>query len=192
MSGDVSSDSFHLHKNGKSGLRFLTDTLRNELKKPQGLLIEGPFKDTMKNLKKIINKEKPSTIISVGDIVSKQMIKHGLFPNVLIVDNKTMRKPIPPVVVETDQTFYAINPPGTITKEAWDVIKQAMEHVGRTKVIIEGEEDLLTLVTVISAPEHSIVIYGQPEKGIVVVKVNKETREKMRRIVDRMIESSKS
>jgi len=64
------------------------------LKKPQGLLIEGPFKKTMKRLKELIDKEKPSAIISVGDIVSLHMIKHGIALNVIVVDNKTMRKPI--------------------------------------------------------------------------------------------------
>jgi uncharacterized protein (UPF0218 family) len=36
------------------------------------------------------------------------------------------------------------------------------------------------------------VVYGQPHKGIVVVKVTEENREKMRRIVDSMEDSSKS
>jgi len=59
-------------------------------------------------------------------------------------------------------------------------------------VIVDGEEDLLTLVTVLSAPDDALVVYGQPHKGIVVVKVTKETREKMHRIMDAMQKSSKS
>ncbi len=155
-------------------------------------MIEGPFEETMEKLKKLIAKEKPSTIISVGDIVSIQMIKHGIALNILIVDNKTMRKPIQPITVDVDQTLYAKNPPGAITDEAWDAIKLAIEQKGRTKVIVDGEEDLLTVVTVLSAPEDALVIYGQPHKGVVVVKVTEETREKMQRIMDAMEESSKS
>jgi len=155
-------------------------------------LIEGPFEETMEKLKKLIAKEKPSTIISVGDIVSIQMIKHGIALNILIVDNKTMRKPIQPITVDVDQTLYAKNPPGAITDEAWDAIKLASEQKGRTKVIVDGEEDLLTVVMVLSAPEDALVIYGQPHKGVVVVKVTEETREKMQRIMDAMEESSKS
>jgi len=155
-------------------------------------LIEGPFEETMEKLKKLIVKEKPSTIISVGDIVSIQMIKHGIALNILIVDNKTMRKPIQPITVDVDQTLYAKNPPGAITDEAWDAIKLAIEQKGRTKVIVDGEEDLLTVVTVLSAPEDALVVYGQPHKGVVVVKVTEETREKMHRIMDAMEESSKS
>ena len=103
-----------------------------------------------------------------------------------------MRKPIQPIKVDADQTLYSKNPPGTITDEAWNVIKQAAEYKGQTKVIIEGEEDLLTLVTVLCAPEDAFVVYGQPNVGIVVVKVTEEKRKKMRRIVDLMEEPSKS
>ena len=162
------------------------------MKKPQGLLIEGPFEKTMKRLKEFIEKEKPSMLISVGDIVSRNMIEHGVSLNVLIVDNKVMRKPIQPITVDADQTLYAQNPPGTITDEAWAAIRSAVEQKGQTRVIIDGEEDLLTLVTVLSTPEHALVVYGQPHVGIVVVKVTEEMREKMRLIVDAMEESSKS
>jgi uncharacterized protein (UPF0218 family) len=162
------------------------------LKKPQGLLIDGPLEKTMKRLKQLIEKEKPSTVISVGDVVSRNMVEHSISLNVLIVDNKVMRKPIQPITVDTDQTLYAKNPPGTITDEAWAAIRRAIEQKGKTKVMIDGEEDLLTLVAVLSAPENALVVYGQPHVGIVVVKVTEETREKMRRIVDAMEESSKS
>ena len=155
-------------------------------------MIEGPLEKTMKRLKELIEKEKPSTVISVGDVVSRSMIEYGVSLNVLIVDNKVMRKPIQPITVDADQTLYAKNPPGAITDEAWTAIRSAIEQKGQTRVMVDGEEDLLTLVAVLSAPEHALVVYGQPHVGIVVVKVTEETREKMRRIVDAMEESSKS
>ena len=166
--------------------------MREELKKPQGILIEGPFEETMHRLKMFIDKEKPSLVIAVGDIVSNQMIKFGLALDILIVDNRTMRKPTQPVVADVDQTFYAKNSPGTITNEAWATIRSAIELAGRSKIIIDGEEDLLTIVTVLSAPKNAVVIYGQPNVGIVVVKVTAEIKEKMRSIVDSMKKSSKN
>jgi len=166
--------------------------LRNELKNPQGLLIEGPFEETMKRLNELIENEKPSTVISVGDIVSRNLIEYGLVLNVLIVDNKTMRRPIQPLTVDVDQTLFVKNPSGTITDQAWAAIKRAVEQKGRIKVMVDGEEDLLTIVSVLSAPEGALVVYGQPHKGIVVVKVTKEQKEKMHRILDAMEESSKS
>ena len=155
-------------------------------------MIDGPFEETMKRLKELVEKEKPSAIISVGDIVSRNMIEYGVSLDVLIVDNKVMRKPIQPITVNADQTLYAKNPPGTVTDEAWTAIRSAIEQKGKTRVMIDGEEDLLTLVAVLSAPEDALVVYGQPHVGIVVVKVTEETREKMHRIVDTMEESSKN
>ena len=155
-------------------------------------MIEGPLEKTMKRLKELIDKEKPSTVISVGDVVSRNMSKYGVSLNVLIVDNKVMRKPIQPITVDTDQTLYAKNPPGAITDEAWAAIRSAIEQKGKTRVMVDGEEDLLTLVAVLSAPEDALVVYGQPHVGIVVIKVTEQTREKMHRIVDAMEESSKS
>ena len=170
----------------------LSIELREELKKPQGLLIEGSSEDAMKKLKAIIKKDSPSRVISVGDIVSQHMLDFGLPLDVLIVDNKTMRKAINPIVVDVDQTLYAKNPSGTITEDAWNVIRDAIGYEGRTKVMIDGEEDLLTVVAVLSAPEDALVVYGQPNVGIVAVKVTEERKENMRRIVDLMKQSSKS
>ncbi len=189
MSGEKSSD---VSQSPKNRVRLLTDELREELKKPQGLLIEGPFPETMKRLKELVEIVKPSSIISVGDIVSSHMIEEDISLDVLVVDNKTMRKPIQPIVVDVDQTVYAKNPPGKITDEAWATIRQAIEQKGRTRVTIDGEEDLLTVVAVLSAPDDAFVVYGQPHVGIVVVKVTEESKEKMQRILDSMDDSSKS
>ena len=155
-------------------------------------MLEGPCEVIMEKLKQLIQEEKPSAVISVGDIVSLHMLQFGLSLDVLIVDNKTMRKAIVPIDVKVDQTLHAKNPPGTITDEAWDAIRTALGNEGRTKVLIDGEEDLLTVVSVLSAPVGSFVVYGQPQVGVVVVRVTEDRKENMRRIVDGMADSSKS
>jgi uncharacterized protein (UPF0218 family) len=192
LSNDGTSKSLHLPKNDKNVIRLLTTELRKKLKKPQGLLIDGPVEESMKRLKEFIEEEKPSLIVSVGDVVSRDMIEHDISLNVLIVDNKVMRKPIQPITVDADQTLYAKNPPGAITEEAWAAIRNAIEQKGQTRVMVDGEEDLLALAAVLSAPEDALVVYGQPHRGIVVIKVTEETKERMHRIVDAMEESSKS
>jgi len=189
---ETSGNSLQLPKSDKKGIRLLTSELRKELKKPQGLLIDGHFKETMKRLKEFIEEEKPSLIISVGDVVSRNMIEYGFQPNVVIVDNKVMRKPIQPITVNADQTLYAKNPPGTITNEACTAIKTAFKQEGRIRLMIDGEEDLLTLPVVLVAPENAVVVYGQPHNGIVVIKVTEEKKVKIRHIVDSMEETSKS
>lgn len=167
--------------------RLLTPLLREKLKSPLGLLIKGSFNETMRSLKELIEKEKPLMIISVGDIVSGNMIKHGIFPQVLIVDNKAMREPITPIPVQSSyQTLHAKNPPGTLTDEAWFVVQEALKREKQTKVLVDGEEDPLTMVAVLCAPENSFVVYGQPHEGIVVVKVTEREKEMVLQIVEAM------
>ena len=47
----------------------LTDKIRNLLKQPLGTLIEGTQDETMEELRKIIEIEKPKIIVAVGDFV---------------------------------------------------------------------------------------------------------------------------
>ncbi len=164
----------------------LTPQLRLELKKPLGELIKGSFEDTMKTLKKLIEKEKPPTLISVGDIVSKNLTENNFSPKLLIMDNKVMRKDIEPFPLKTKKTLYTENPPGTITNEAEAIIQKALERDEQTKIVVDGEEDLLALIAILYAPENSIVVYGQPREGMVVVKVTQKKKEEIATILKTM------
>ena len=167
-------------------IRLLTPALRQKLKSPLGLLIRGSFDETIRKFEKLIEEEKPLRIISVGDVVSDSMIRHCILPQVLVVDNKVMREPITPILMEVDQTLRVKNPPGTLTDEAWSAMEEAMQQAQRTRILVDGEEDLLTLVAVLCAPEGAFVVYGQPHEGVVVVKVTKQKKETVRGIVEAM------
>ncbi len=174
------------------GIRLLTPVLRRKLKSPLGTLIQGPVDETIRALKKLIEEEKPCKIISVGDAVSNNMIENGIFPSVLIVDNRIMRKEVEPIPLHTSQTFHLKNPPGTLADEAWSIIEDALRQGNTTRVLVDGEEDLLALVAVLCAPENSIVVYGQPNVGIVVVPVTEQKREVTRQLVEEMESCTKS
>jgi uncharacterized protein (UPF0218 family) len=167
-------------------IRFLTSELRRELKAPLGLLIQGSSKQTMEKLKKIIGKTKPAKIIAVGDRVSASILNSNIALNVAIVDSRIMRKPIVPLKFEAEKTFSVNNPAGTLTDEACQTIDEAVNLSSQVKVQVNGEEDLLTLAAVLSAPNGSLVVYGQPGKGIVVLSVSDELKRRFRDIVDRM------
>ncbi len=173
-------------------MRTLPLSLREKLKLPLGRLIRGSSERTMSQLGKVIYEERPMKIVSVGDVVSDNMAKYGFRPHLVIVDNKTMREPVRPVFTETDQTLYLKNPPGTLVDEAWTVIKEGLDQQVRTKILVDGEEDLLALVVVLCAPEGSFVVYGQPQEGIVIIKVTKRKRALVQRIVDAMEYNSKN
>ena len=161
-------------------------TLRRRLKKPLGVLIRGSFEETVKKFKQIAEVEKPPSIISVGDTVSKNLVENGIYPNLLIVDNRVMRKNITPVPLNADVEKHVKNPSGTITFEALNAIKEALEAGHKTKIVVDGEEDLLALCAILYAPENSFVVYGQPREGMVVVKATKQKKEEIVQILKAM------
>ena len=164
----------------------LTPQLRLKLKQPLGKLIQGSFEQTMKTFKDLIEKEKTSTIISVGDIVSKNLIKNNISPKLLIIDNRVMRKKIEPFSLKAEKTVYTENPPGTITSEAFETVYEALRASRQTKIVVDGEEDLLALIAILHAPENAIVVYGQPREGIVVVKITQMKRKEVTQILKTM------
>jgi uncharacterized protein (UPF0218 family) len=171
---------------------YLTPEMRRALKQPLGTLIRGSFVDTMKRLRKMVEQECPTSIISVGDTVSNNLAKNGFSPKLYIIDNKCMRRSTRPYKLPADRTVYVRNPRGTITDEAEQAIESALRNGEQVKIVVKGEEDLLTLVAIANAPEDSYVIYGQPHEGIVVVKVTQEKKTEITSILKSMEKRSKS
>jgi hypothetical protein len=149
-------------------------------------LLKGSFNETINDFEEILKAKEPSMIISVGDALSEALLKRGIFPKVLIVDYKVMRRPTAPLVAEGYETFPLRNGSGTISDEAWVAVESAVARDNKVKVVVEGEEDLLTLVAIISAPESSAVVYGQPHEGMVVVEVTSEKKKETEKIVEAM------
>jgi len=167
-------------------LYSLTPEIREKLKKPIGTLIRGSFAETMNRLKGFIAEEKPPSIISVGDTVSRNLVNNGIIPQMSIIDNVVMRRSIQPITLTTEKTMYVKNPQGTISEEAFTVIQEALKGIDHVKIVVDGEEDLLTLVAVLGAQENSFVIYGQPYEGIVVVKATPEKKAEVAAILKAM------
>jgi uncharacterized protein (UPF0218 family) len=170
---------------------FLTPELSMKLKEPFGNLIQGTPEETMSSLKEMVKKEKPPKIISVGDIVSQNLHKHNVHPQLTIIDNISLRTQKIPVETNVQKTVCVENPQGTITQESIFAVKQALKSNQHTHIVVKGEEDLLTLIAVLYAPENAFVVYGQPYSGIVVVKVNSERKARVLEFLNAM-KASKS
>jgi len=140
----------------------------------------------MKELTELILREKPKCIISVGDVVSQNVLKHGIHAQIIIVDHRVMRENSAQIKTVIHKKINVKNTAGTLTPETWRVIGQALKQKQPTQVFVEGEEDLLTLVAVLEAPENSLVVYGQPHEGVVAVRTDKKTKDKVQQIVDAM------
>jgi len=140
----------------------------------------------MPKLRLIVNEQKPPLIIAVGDMVSKNIAEHHIPVHILVIDNKILREDIEPVQVEAKTTLQVNNPAGTLTPEAWTAFREALKKTKPVKVLVEGEEDLFTLVAVALAPDKSLVVYGQPNQGLVAATIDKEARRKVQLILDAM------
>lgn len=153
----------------------LTPALRRKLKKPLGRIC-----------KKAVKRGK---IIAVGDIASYELIQMGITPNLMVYDYRVKRRPVSKEVKRAldavGYTTYKIkNPRSTLQDEAWVAMAEGLRK--NSKIIVSGEEDLLTLPAVLLAKNGSRVFYGQPGKGMVLIEVNAKTKKKVKKLVDEM------
>jgi len=146
------------------------------LKQPLGKLLTGSQTRIMNEFIKYIENANPSKIYAVGDVATKNLVKNKIKADIYVVDNKVMRKKVPVIQVKTACEVHVQNPSGKITKEAWEAIKLAIKREEETKIVVDGEEDLLTLPMIFHSPENAIVVYGQPNEGLVIVHVTEKKK----------------
>jgi uncharacterized protein (UPF0218 family) len=63
-----------------------------------------------------------------------------------------------------------------------------MIRKGRTKLLVEGEEDLAALVCVALAPTGTCLVYGLPGQGMVLVRIDGETSKRAKSFIYAMEE----
>jgi uncharacterized protein (UPF0218 family) len=155
------------------------------LKEPFGRLLPGTPAKTMSALNSFISETQPRRITAVGDVVSRETLVAGITVNLRILDHISMRRPTAAFNLKVNKTYRVKNPAGVITLEAWETIKQAMKD-DEALIVVEGEEDLLALPCIVESPSNSLVLYGQPSKGLVVVDTNPEIKNEASLILSRM------
>jgi uncharacterized protein (UPF0218 family) len=157
----------------------LPDVLRERLKAPYGELYRGKGDACVKQV--VRNLKDNTKIIAIGDVTTYYLLKAGIVPHMCLVDDMTMRLPVDIEVRmgTAHSSFKDIrvkNPPGLITKELIDAIKDNMGSTMPVRIFVDGEEDLAVIPACIYAPDGSAVIYGQPNAGVVVVMVDEKKR----------------
>lgn len=128
-------------------------------------------------------------LISAGDETFKNLINNDIIPDVGIIDNLIQRKNHNYNLLAIENIVKAINPPGTITQNLWETIEKSIElaeNGDNQLIIVDGEEDLAVLPCIILAPDDTIVLYGQPNEGLVVLNVS-DLRIKAQELLDGFI-----
>lgn len=158
---------------------FLSPENLRLLKEPLGLLLEN--KDvTKQRLYSCI--EDAKLIVSVGDATTDRLNCYGIVPRVCVVDGRERRAQRKSIGGDSLQNqvlqLKCSNPAGTISRTAVEVLIDAVKYstINPVRVVVHGEEDLLTLPILRLLPAGSVVLYGQPLRGIVIVKVDSKTR----------------
>lgn len=138
--------------------------------KPIGTLYE--------NFEDIVNILKNHIVYTVGDVVTYNALKYNITPDISIIDGITQRGKYDTINTSNMHVFNVNNDAGTITDELIIAIGNA--NISKPSiVVVKGEEDLALLPLAAIAEDDSVILYGQPNEGVVVCHVNKEFRIKI-------------
>jgi len=153
------------------------------MKIPLGVLL--PESQVNKSqIQKYLSKD--SYVISVGDRTTEKMIDFNLIPSLQIIDGQEKREKREPPKLERAIELTVDNPAAEITSESISMIKKAFTLQSPVRIFVNGEEDLLVLPVCIHAPENAVVLYGQPNEGLVIVQITPEIRNKVQGLLDLM------
>ncbi len=162
---------------------ILPESLRELLRWPLGPLVHGP--DVLPTI------GHASPVVTVGDFCTLDLVARGRSPDICIVDFKTKRQEDPELQDALQRIEAKVlrltNPPARITADAWGVLSEAFKSEERVRVEVRGEEDLLALVCIALAPESAAVLYGMPSQGVVVVKPDQMSKDRVFDILRRMV-----
>ena len=136
---------------------------------------------TEEALRKLLEETPNRTTVCVGDHVSRlyiNILKKP--PHLAIIDGKTMRGNLDiewlRIIEELYENIYRVgNPRGTINlfelREKLAEIPILLSYGDRVLVLVDGEEDLITLAIpfILGARLDYRIVYGQPGLGTVII-----------------------
>ncbi|AFU58771.1 protein of unknown function DUF359 [Candidatus Nitrososphaera gargensis Ga9.2] len=153
------------------------------LKQPFGTLV--PDKQvTKRKVASVLKGVKQ--VIAVGDATTERLVSFGIKPDIAVIDGKERRSKRSYSASYSAKELHCINPAGTISKEAVQVLQDALRMPSPVRVLVDGEEDMLALPLFTMAPEGSAVLYGQPLEGLVIVKITSAKQKQAKDLMDRI------
>jgi len=152
------------------------ERLRPALSRGYGFVVEGS--DRGEVIERVISVVRGRRVWSVGDVVTKSFIEAGYIPSVAVIDRATLREervetsPIEEVYRRAGAVIQVSNPRGSISSEAIEAIKSIANRASeKFLVVVEGEEDLLSLIIAGVAGYGEVLVYGVPGRGVAVVEI---------------------
>jgi uncharacterized protein (UPF0218 family) len=159
-------------------------------------ILKRPFGELV--LEKDISKQRilsmlegAKKIITVGDATTERLISFGITPDIAVIDGLERRLRRNRSIDSHAKEILCVNPAGTISKDAVDVLQVALQTPPPITVKVKGEEDMLALPLFMLAPKGSVVLYGQPLEGIVLVYVTEEKQNQAKELMNKISSNSK-
>ena len=161
--------------------------LDEELKKPNGELFTGPEESPEVAMSSAMGNLAPGSIIAVGDVCAATLLELGVVADIAVIDGMTKRVELDNKVdlSKFDVHLNAHNPPGQITPSLFTAVASALHNDQTTCIEVEGEEDLAPIVIHLLAPIGTNVVYGQPNKGVVLRVTTLESKEQCRDLLSK-------
>ena len=173
------------------GKRFcLPDAMRSEMRQQFGVLYCGDGEDTTRQM--LDDMGSPAKIIAIGDISTFNLLQSGTIPDISVIDEKTHREPAGVEIIKCirHSNFNEVdvtNPPGFIEPELVSALHIAMDSHDPVQIMVHGEEDLAALPAIVIAPVSSVVIYGLPDEGGIMVTVTPGVKDRIYDMLDKMM-----
>lgn len=164
-------------------MKKISESIKKELREPFGKIYLSA-EDIMQNHSNL-------KIVAVGDQTVLSFLRIGVKPHVSVFDFKTLRKRIPKKDIEyLKKTFPNLkvlrNIQSTVSRRLMQVAPLFLRSGGSLRVY--GEEDLTALVFIYFANRDTIVVYGQYEKGLIVVEPYK-CKKRVEDLMDKILPS---
>ena len=136
-----------------------------------------PFGPIFSDMKEICAAYPDKIFCSVGDVVTEQLFCMQAPWKVAVVDGYTKRERYLIDIPEGVDVLAVDNPPGCISLMLITAVQEAVSHEKNQTVInVNGEEDLALLPLLLFAQTGTVLLYGQPNKGIVALIVDDTSR----------------
>jgi uncharacterized protein (UPF0218 family) len=163
---------------------LLPEGLKPKLRKVYGKLCTSAT-EALQTIESIPNHGR---IITIGDVISYNVISSGATPDIIVYDGMEGREKTKNWMKNFLDAYMAEeksvkNPAGHITSELWQTVFEVLRSEGKSKLYVKGEEDLAVIPFAILCPPRDCILYGIPGEGIDLVVVDKKVKGEFKKIL---------
>lgn len=141
----------------------------------------------MCTLEEVSHLARTKKIVAVGDVTAGNLNKAGVPLLLEIVDLKTQRKE-DGIFPHVEGSIHVRNPAATLTAELFRHVEESLKKGRKTRIEVDGEEDLAVIPIIFYSDLNTVVVYGVPNKGMACIEIDENTKEYAKDLVKRMEE----